>query len=362
MTQTEFISYILEGDLTQENVNAILDALKFKKYIVSAVVSNTKPSETVEHFLTRFWNYDESPYVREKLIVGQSIHRRYTDIMLGRAKMYWIPRFGDRSVGSITRADVQDVMWTLAGQAKLAAETVNQIVRSGTCALKWAYRNSLTPNDCFSGLTYLRVIPKERSVPSIEEARKIFSVPWKDKAARLANITAMYTGMRIGEVQALQIGDIGRDRIFVRHSWARIDGLKCPKNGERREIKISADLRKMLLQQGTKNPYGNEDSDFIFWGDRRNIPRGSRHWNEALKEATSLAKIKGEKHITFHCWRHFFASYMADHIDERKLQLATGHKSKRMLEHYAAHESEETLCELAKVSDKLFSSIVRGIN
>ena len=53
---------------------------------------------------------------------------------------------------------------------------------------------------------------------------------------------------------------------------------------------------------------------------------------------------------------------MADHIDERKLQLATGHKSKRMLEHYAAHESEETLCELAKVSDKLFSSIVRGIN
>ncbi|MBQ2586371.1 MAG: hypothetical protein II570_05560, partial [Bacteroidaceae bacterium] len=46
--------------------------------------------------------------------------------------------------------------------------------------------------------------------------------------------TAMCTGMRIGEIQALQLGDIGSDRIYVRHNWARRDGLKTPKKQQSR--------------------------------------------------------------------------------------------------------------------------------
>jgi len=52
---------------------------------------------------------------------------------------------------------------------------------------------------------------------------------------------------------------------------------------------------------------------------------------------------------------------MADYVDERKLQLATGHKSIEMLEHYAAHESEETLDELGKTAKNLFLPIIKLI-
>jgi integrase len=72
----------------------------------------------------------------------------------------------------------------------------------------------------------------------------------------------------------------------------------------------------------------------------------------------SELNISDWQNVSFHGWRHFFASNMADFIDERKLQLATGHKSRYMLKKYASHESEQTLDELGNVSEKLFKPLV----
>ena len=378
MTQQEIVTNILTQDWTPDGVSLILDALKLKNYIVSAVRTQTNESETLEHFLERFWDYDKSPYVHEKRIVGQSIHRRYTDIMLSRARTYWIPRMGNRPLGQITKEDIKRVMWQLATQKQnvfsrkknadgsrkktaqvLSAETVNQVVRSATCALKWAFQNGLTPNDCFSGLIYCHVTPQKRHIPTLSDVKRIFGIHWNDSASRLANLTAMCTGMRIGEIQALQLGDIGSDRIYVRHNWARRDGLKTPKNGEAREILITPELHHMLIRQGMKNPFGTSPGDFIFFGQTRKKPRSAQFWNKALKEVTRSLGIKNASNITFHCWRHFFTACMADFVDGRKLQLATGHKTMQMLEHYAAHQSEQTLEELGDVSKQLFLDIIR---
>lgn len=176
----------------------------------------------------------------------------------------------------------------------------------------------------------------------------------------LANLTAMFTGMRIGEIQAIQIQDIGEDRIYVRHNWARFDGLKSPKNGDQREIVIPSELRRLLLEQAYKNPHGKEKDDFVFWGYTRKVPCGARHFNEALHDVTKALGIPYCEKITFHGWRHFFTANMADHVDERKLQLATGHKTLEILEHYASHESEKTLKELGRIAEDLFMPIMNN--
>lgn len=376
--EKKIVDLLLTEELSEFAITKIVEALEMKKYLVTAVLPKTPQSESFGEFLVRFWDFEKSPYVKEKQIVGQSIHLRYVRTMQQRAKAYWLPLFGNRPLGSITREDIKKAMWTFATKKQkvrtrkkdalgnwiyvyknISAETVNQVVRSATCALKWAYHNGLTKNDCFSGLIYCHVVPEKRKILSMRQAKRVFAYDWKNKTYMLANLTAMFTGMRIGEVQALQIQDIGKDRIYIRHNWARFDGLKTPKNGDRREIKIPKMLREMLLEQAYRNPYGTEKNDFVFWGYCRSVPCGARHFNEALHEVTKQIGVKDWKKITFHGWRHFFTANMADHVDERKLQLATGHKTLEILEHYASHESEKTLKELGTVAEKLFLPLVK---
>lgn len=378
MQEKQIIDSILTEEITTSGVEKIVEALQLKKYIISAVLPKTPESETFEHFLDRFWDYENSPYVHEKRVVGQSIHQRYVDIMRSRARSYWAPLFGQKPLGAITKSDIKKGMWIFATQQQriksrkkdangnwcyidksLSSETVNQVVRSATCALKWAYHNGLTKNDCVSGLIFCHVNSKKRQILTMDQAKFVFEVQWKSEQSRLANLIAMCTGMRIGEIQALQIQDIGDDRIYVRHNWARSDGLKCPKNGTVREIKIPIELNKLIRKQIEQNPYKNFPDAFIFPSNFRCMPCGCRQWNEALHKVIQSLNIPNYKDITFHSWRHFFTTNMADHIDERKLQLATGHKTLDMLEHYAAHESQQTLEELGIISERLFLPIIK---
>ena len=45
--------------------------------------------------------------------------------------------------------------------------------------------------------------------------------------------------MRQGEIAALKLQDIGEDRIYIRHSWGKYDGLKTPKNGEEKSYQLN---------------------------------------------------------------------------------------------------------------------------
>ncbi|MBP5359118.1 MAG: tyrosine-type recombinase/integrase [Treponema sp.] len=375
--EQQLVSAVLSYDLSEECVRNLIRALTFKHYIVTAIFPSTPESESFGHFLERFWDYDTSPYIKEKRIVGQSVHRRYADIMLSRARTYWMPKYGKRTLGSITLNDIKRHLRSLAcnpqkvygrkkdGNGKrivntqmLSSETVNQIVRSATCALKWAFYNGLTNNNCFSGIAYCHVSPKPRRILSMTEAIQVFSAHWENPMYRLANLCSACTGMRIGEIQALQFRDIGRDRICVRHNWARLEGLKCPKNGEEREVRVSKEIINELNGLMHENPYGYAEDNFVFWGYKKDVPCQGRHWNEALHKILSELNFTDWQNVSFHGWRHFFASNMADFIDERKLQLATGHKSRFILEHYASHKSEQTLQELATVSEKVFEPLL----
>ena len=378
MTYEKKISeIILTKNLSQNGIRQIIRALEMKKYIVSAILPSTPQSETFGHFLERFWDFDKSPYFFEKRIAGQSVHKRYAAIMLSRAKNYWIPEYGKRPLGSITVFDIKRRLQNLAAKEQkvgtqkkdesgnqifemkmLRPETVNQIVRCAVLALKWAYNNKLTENNCFNGIVFCHVVPEKRIVPAMEDAVKIFSADWQNGQTKLAHLISACTGMRIGEVRALQLKDIGRDRIFVRHNWARKEGLKSPKNGNEREIIVDQRLLALIREHAEKNPFGQCPSNFLFYGTDRMKPGSVSLWNKELHAVAEKLGIKNGSKITFHCWRHFFSANMADRIDLRKLQLVTGHKSIEMIEHYAAHQNESALQEIARKSAEVFSGLL----
>ena len=54
-------------------------------------------------FLERFWTYDESPYVREKLAHRHRIGRRHCYDTRLWVRLYWRGRFPGRHLGEIQR-------------------------------------------------------------------------------------------------------------------------------------------------------------------------------------------------------------------------------------------------------------------
>jgi integrase len=80
--------------------------------------------------------------------------------------------------------------------------------------------------------------PKHKGILTIDEVRRLFSIPWKSDAAYchpvkdefkgyVGNLLASSTGLRMGEIQALVLSDIHLEDgyIYVRRSWDRKYGL-----------------------------------------------------------------------------------------------------------------------------------------
>ena len=55
------------ADFDNDDINNIIKILTERNYLYSAVPKNSKGSIPIEDFLENFWDYDKSPYVREKL-------------------------------------------------------------------------------------------------------------------------------------------------------------------------------------------------------------------------------------------------------------------------------------------------------
>ena len=98
-----FFNNLRNYDFSPDEVLKIAQTLQERKLIQSFVIANTPQSKPIEDFLEEFWNYDKSPYVREKKLRGQSIHRDYCVALMTRLRTYWYPLLEGKSVGEITR-------------------------------------------------------------------------------------------------------------------------------------------------------------------------------------------------------------------------------------------------------------------
>ena len=153
---------------------------------------------------------------------------------------------------------------------------------------------------------------------------------------------AMVTGMRAGEIQGLRVQDLGKDCLYIRHSWSRWDGLKTPKTNESRTVEVPFQgLIQDLLVLAATNPHGQSMDGYVFWAVKMaDKSMEASLFANGLREAlinTGMSK-ESAKVYTFHGWRHYFTSYMRERITEKLLQQQTGHKTLVMLTHYSGHK------------------------
>ncbi len=367
---------IRKTDLTAQDAERIVAALKTRGLIETAVVKAGPGSELFTAFLSRFWDYDESPYVRDKLAHGHSIGRRHCYDMALWLKLYWRPFFGDKRLSQIQKMDLKRFSLWLAESNNLKPKTINNILSAGTVALRWAKANELIAVNPAEGLMKFSGGTAERGVLTEPEARRLFALEWADERAHIGNLLAMTTGLRAGEVLGQQVRDIGTNRLHIRHSWSNKDGLKSTKTGVERTVPLLASIREALLNLARKNPNGIGPSSFVFWSvTRADRPMDFHVLLDGLKgtllqlslteveleDPEKVKRAKGywrQRAVVFHSWRHYFATHLANRVEIRMVQLATGHRNPSMAEHYAAHAQEHDFAEVSKAIEGAFGGVI----
>jgi len=356
ISKENFFYNLYNADITMEDAKKIITFLESKSFISNVIYKDSNSDITVKEFLTNFWDYDKSPYIKQKKERGHAIHKRHIISTNAYIQKHWKALFGDRPIGSIVRKDLDTLLAKLT-EENLAGQTKNKIIRAGTIAFRWAFAEGLIDHDCSIGFTYCALNTKKRQILTTEQVQKIMSLEWKDDSAKLASKIAMTTGMRCGEILALTEKSIGKDKIYVEKNWAREDGLKVPKNGETREVKLLPEIRKELLRLAEENPY-TEGPRFIFYSSVDYKPVEPRYWIVSLRDACKRAGIENYKEIDFHSWRHYFTTLMRQSISPEVLRKATGHKSDKMLNLYSDHTLESDFEHISIAVEQVFGEIV----
>ncbi|MDR1445579.1 MAG: integrase, partial [Treponema sp.] len=257
---------IRKAELDSGGALAIVKALKERGLIDIGAVPAGKGSVKFTDFLTDFWDYEKSAYIKDRLLHGHSIGRNYCGINGRHILNYWVSTFKGRTLASITRNELKS--FSLSLPVDKSASYKNSILNAGLIPLGWAYEEGMIPADIAKDFERYSGKAGRREVLTVEDAGALFSKPWADGAAMAGNLLAATTGMRQGEVLAIRGGDIGEGVLNVAHSWSAADGLKSPKNGEARRVPLLPEVREALLSQLATNPHTDipEAERFVFWG------------------------------------------------------------------------------------------------
>jgi integrase len=345
MDEGEIITFSVMEAAKQIQTTAEADfvcrELKKKGLLKGFIVTESEQDVDFPSFLQTFWDFDTSPYVKEKLRKNHGIHKNYTIGQKLIVEKYWIPFFKGRLLGSVTRQDIEKFTDDIS-ERDLSAARKNTILKAGTIPLRWAFSKETIGKDVARGITWFSGKSKERQILTPEVVGAIFRVEWKDERARLANLLAAVTGLRSGEIQGLQVQDLRSDCINVRHSWNNRDGLKTTKNNEIRivEVPFPGIIHDLLVIAGN-NPHGMKMDGFVFWSkELSSKPMQKIAFVNGLRDAlvkTGMSRDAAKVYV-FHGWRHFYTSYMRERLDVKLLQSQTGHKTIDMVEHYSGHK------------------------
>jgi integrase len=297
------------SDISPTDCEYICKELHRRGMLKTYVLAGTDQAVGFVEYLSNFWDFENSEYIKEKLRKNHSIHRRYCVEQKNTVERHWKPYFAGRFLGDITRKDLEDFINQLDSMS-LSAERKNKIVKVGTIPLKWAYRKEKIEKDVTQGIVWFSGVNKERQILSPEQAAAVFRVEWKDNRSRIANMLAMVTGMRAGEIQGLRIQDLGQDCLYIRHSWNFRDGLKTTKNNENRVAEVPfPGLMRELYDLAKNNPHGQGMDGYVFWTwTMADKPIENDIFLRDLRAAlvkTGMSE-KSAKVYTFHGWRHYF--------------------------------------------------------
>lgn len=267
--------------------------------------------------------------------------------------------FSDQKLKSIKRSDYQEFINDYGStHAPETVHKVNAIIRS---CVKSAILDDLCRKDFTQRVELTANHDKEQSVDylNLTEIRKLVKAVKQHLqpgfTSRYMILTAIYTGMRLSEIQALTWKDINfiRQTIMINKSWnASTSDFKPTKNeSSKRTIKVNRELLDILWQLKQRT-----QSNMVFLNQYGTIPT-SNAVNKTLRSLLNSLDIH-RKGFHFHSLRHsHVALLLANGIDIYAISKRLGHSSTATTSKVYAYLIDEYKDETDKQITKALSDL-----
>lgn len=255
------------------------------------------------------------------------------------AENHLIPQFANRKIGSITESEIQKYILYLYNNGKLdnsgglTVKTIRDIILVLRLAMNYAYKEKAIPLLNWDLIEY----PKDTDIRHIvslskEEEQNLIQCIYLDLNRKTAGILiALLTGLRIGELCGLQMGDISLSdntitvkrtvqRIYDKRKKSSYINVGLPKTKSSvRTIPIPSLLSNIIKKFYTNNP----NHYFLTGKTKPTEPRTYRQYFERFLKRNNLPKVK------FHEIRHTFAVRAIEipEFDIKSLSEILGHKN-----------------------------------
>ena len=256
-----------------------------------------------------------------------------------------IPAFGDFALDAITRKHVKDFIGE-KHQEGLKPATIRNLKAYLSCILSDAVDDEIIPTH--PALRTGKLIKKE------DQAKDINPLSWDEKAKLETAVkthfprwypfflTALRTGMRLGELVALQPGDLDFNGGFieVKRSFTR-GHLATTKSGKIRRVDMSKELAETLKafmverkKDTLKNGWG-DPPEWLFYNSEGQMVDGNNFRKRVFSKVLEKAELR---QIRIHDLRHTYATLRiskGDNIVDVSKQL--GHHSVKITLDVYAH-------------------------
>lgn len=216
----------------------------------------------------------------------------------------------EKTASDISRADGRNVL----NQAKingLSDGLINKIKSSINIVFIWGIEEGFIQGNLTNskgpvyGLGFESSEEKVKPILTLEEVRKLLleakirKHPWYPIWA-----LALLTGMRSGELMALEWEDVDIDNHIIQVSKSfnkRINGIKCTKNGTWRNVDVNGQLKNLLIELRRERPNDNHVlPQFPEW----------KHGYAGEVLRRFLMSIGIKKVVVFHTLRACFATHL----------------------------------------------------
>ena len=296
-------------------------------------------------WLEKWLDYYVRPYVKERT------YQKYKS----QVDLHIIPKIGDRDMADLSAVGLQEFVVSLSGKG-LSANSVNGVITVLKSSLKRAEMLNLVEKQYTACIQRPKSREKQVECFSKTEQRKIEAYIFeKNKPKLLGIILCLYTGLRIGELMALEWSDVDLQNGMIKISkschdaWKNGEYVKVIDTPKTQSSERIIPLPKQLIAY-LKDWKKQATGDYVISDERRHgIP--VRSYQKTFERVLNRLDIP---HKGFHSLRHTFATRALEcGMDVKTLSELLGHKNPTVTLKRYAHSMLEHKAEMMNRLGKL---------
>jgi len=322
--------------------------------------------DTIRTFCKDLYIYDKCFHVQRLLNEGKSIGRNHCkNRRLVLENYIFTDMIADKKLADINRGDILNFRDRLLNKG-VGENTINKVIG----ILKTAFNEAILREQINRNPTFLigniQYQAKEVGIFTIEEIKEIFPIetlgPWSSLLDYTCFLLTCLTGMRRGEVLALEWGDIDfkKKYLIVQRAWKSENEKGKPKWGRIRYVALPPTLIDKLLElkleqieSGYSTQFSIEDRLVFCYPNGKRL--GNKWWERNFNNAMKNAKINyEERNLTPKSFRHSLNMILKDQgYSNEKIRASLGWLSNKVQEGYTHWKPEHLIDQGLIIEDIL---------